>query len=224
MINPLVQLSLWGSAAISSIIVSSRLKRARPSQIRIGFVPLLIICGLWPICGRASTVDDELNAAARTYYQGHVAEAIKALKVVADQELTVAPSPEGKSALEYLLDICVGAWDFQCLKDYSPKYTNLVLSLKDVPDQLKLPFALQTAYYRGFTDWLIGNHDDAELLLKQWADSNDLSWMPREYIRRQLMRARLNLVLDHRDAARLCPGRPVAHGPSVPPSSKVNST
>jgi CHAT domain-containing protein len=149
----------------------------------------------------------DLSAAAAAYYQGRVDYAIKTLRPLADQQTAAPASPEGKQALEYLLDLCVGGLDFRCITEYTPKYEALVQSLTGVPDALKLPFAMQPAYYYGFAAWLSGDHSRANALLKQWPENIEVPWVPRDYIRRQLIRARLHLMLDERDTARVCVDR-----------------
>ena len=80
----------------------------------------------------ATSLNDELSAAAKVAYQGQVDPAIQALKPIADKQISSAPSLEGKLALEYLLDICVAGFDFKCLTEYWPKYSRLVASLTGV--------------------------------------------------------------------------------------------
>jgi hypothetical protein len=169
------------------------------------------VTGLVPQPLHAETLSDQLSSATKSYYQGQIEAAIQALKPLADQAVSAAPSPQGKTALEYLLDTCVGAWDFVCVNEYWPKYARLVNSLTDVPDVLKLTFALQPSYYAGVAAWLSGNRSWAEAWMKQWPESGpEVPWAPRDYIRRQLIRAKLYLILDQSDAARLCVDRALA--------------
>lgn len=159
----------------------------------------------------AASLNDDLAAAAKTYYLGEVDSAIQTLKSLIDQDTFSTPS-ERKVALEYLLDLCVGGFDLTCTRDYSPRYTQVVASIADVAEPLKLPFALQTGYYFGFAAWLSGDRSQAAAWLRAWPESGpEAPWSPRDYIRRQLLRAKLHLMLDETDSARLCVDRALMH-------------
>jgi CHAT domain-containing protein len=179
-------------------------------------VATLSVAGLAAAPLHASIVNDQLTAATKMYYQGQVDAAVQALKPIADSAAASAPSVQGKIALEYLLDTCVAAWDYRCLNEYSAEYSQLVASLTDVPDSLKLPFALQPSYYSGVAVWLSGNRSWAEAWIKAWPETTpEVPWVPRDYIRRQLVRAKLYLILEQPDAARLCVDRALASIASV---------
>jgi CHAT domain-containing protein len=172
---------------------------------------LLIVFGLFcwaALPAQAADQNSELSQAAKIYYEGQVDPAIQSLRPLADQVGTAAPSLQGKLVLEYILDLCVGGFDFQCLNGYWPQYARLVGSLTDVPDPLKLPFALQPSYYSGFAVWLSGDRSQAAAWLKAWPETGpEAPWVPRDYIRRQLIRARLHLMVDELDAGRVCVDR-----------------
>jgi hypothetical protein len=177
---------------------------------------MILVSGLAATPIHASSVDEQLIAATKIYYQGQVDSAVEALKPIADETVASAPSMQGKIALEYLLDTCVAAWDYRCLNEYLAKYSKLVASLTDVPDSLKLPFALQPSYYSGVAVWLSGNRSWADAWMKAWPETGpEVPWAPRDYIRRQLMRAKLYLILEQPDAARLCVDRALASIASV---------
>jgi hypothetical protein len=184
----------------------------RLADIRICIVLIAVfVTGFVPQPLHAETLSDQLSSATKMYFDGQIEAAIQVLKPLADQAVSAAPSPQGKTALEYLLDTCVGAWDFGCVNEYWPKYARLVNSLPDVPDQLKLPFSLQISYYAGVAAWLSGNRSWAEEWMKQWPESApEAPWAPRDYIRRQLIRAKLYLILEQHDAASLCVDRALA--------------
>ena len=176
----------------------------------------LIYGGLTAPPLRAATLSDELTAAKTMYYEGQVDAAVQALKPIADKAAGSVPSAQGKLALEYLLDTCVAGWDFRCVNDYWPKYDSLVNSLTDVPDSLKLPFALERSYYSGVAAWLSGNRSWAEAWIKNWPESvPEAPWAPRDYIRRQLLRAKIYILLEDHDAARLCLDRALASMASI---------
>ena len=148
-----------------------------------------------------------LQAAADKFFQGHIASAIKSLRPLADQALKDPASPSGKVTVEYLLDVCTGAWDYDCLQLYAPQYSKLVQAIPNVPEALKLPFALRPIYYASVLAWLTGDHAFAAGLLKDWPETIEAPWAPREYIPRQLARARLYFLLGNTDAARICVDR-----------------
>ncbi len=175
-------------------------------RTNLAFVVLWTAC-LFSSRSYAEASAGELQAAADNYFQGRIASAIQLLRPLADQALKDPASQRGKLTLEYLLDVCTGAWDYTCLGKYAPQYSKLVGALPSVPDALKLPFALRPVYYASVLAWLTADHGLASALLKEWPETVESPWVPQEYIPRQLARARLYFLLGDTDAARTCVDR-----------------
>jgi CHAT domain-containing protein len=182
--------------------------RIRYRKLWTVFVTMLMTSLCSPaIAAGTSDLQTQLKAATAQYYQGDILSSIAALRALADQQLAGEATLTGKTVLEYLLDVCVGAWDAECVREYAGKYSHLVESLKNVADPLKLPFAMQTVTYASYQAWLTSDHSLAKQILANWPDTVEVPWVPRDYIRRQLIRARLNFMEERRDAARLCVDR-----------------
>lgn len=156
----------------------------------------------------AASLGDELSTAAAAYYQGKITSSIQTLRRLADRETSSGSPVSQQSALEYLLDACVGGMDYACLQTYVPIYDQLIATRTDVPPQLKRAFALHVAYYFGVMAWMTGQPTQASAWLKSVPESvGEELWDVRNYIRRQLLRARLYLVLEDYQNAQLCVDR-----------------
>jgi len=182
---------------------------ARIALSRLAFALLFFLLLLvLPRVSSADSLNDELNAAATTYYQGRIKTSIESLRQLADREFANGTPESQQTSLEYLLDVCTGALNYACLQKYTPMYDRVVASRPDIPAQLKRGFALHVAYYFGVVAWLSGQKEQALTWMTNVPESaGEELWDVRNYIRRQLLRARLYIVLKKNDDAQLCVDR-----------------
>ena len=156
----------------------------------------------------STELSTQLSAAAASYWQGRVTSAVATLKAVTDHEIASGDMASQQVALEYLLDTCVGGLDYPCLQTYAPIYDHLIATRPDIPDVVKRAFALHVAYYFGVSGLFIGQRSAATAWLKSVPESvGEELFDSRNYIRRQLLRARLYLILEDYGNAQLCVDR-----------------